>query len=104
MPSAHDNTLMSMDKDTVRRIATLARIRVPEEDLEPLAGELGHILHWVEQLDEVDTGNVAAITSISGAELPQRPDEVTDGGYPERVLANAPEARDGFFAVPKVVE
>ena len=99
-----DHNVMSMDKDTVRRIATLARIRVPEEDLDRLAGELGNILHWVEQLGEVDTGNVAAVASVSGAELPFRKDEVTDGGYPERVLANAPEPRDGFFTVPKVVE
>ena len=95
---------MSMDKATVRRIATLARIRVPEEDLERLAGELGQILHWVEQLDEVETANVPPVASVSGATLPRRRDEVTDGGYPDRVLANAPEAQGGFFAVPKVVE
>lgn len=95
---------MSMDKATVRRIATLARIRVPDEELDRLAGELGNILHWVEQLNEVDTSNVAPLASVSGAKLPRRRDEVTDGGYRERVLANAPEARDGFFTVPKVVE
>lgn len=95
---------MAMDKDTVRRIATLARIRVQEEELERLAGELGNILDWVEQLGEVDTSDVAPLESVSGTELPQRADEVSDGFYPERVLANAPEARDGFFAVPKVVE
>lgn len=95
---------MSMDKATVRKIATLARLRVPEEDLDRLVGELGHILHWVEQLDEVDTGNVAPMTGMRDAKLPQRPDVVTDGGYPEKVLANAPEAQHGFFAVPKVVE
>lgn len=95
---------MSMDKATVRRIATLARIRVPEEDLDRLAGEIGNILHWVEQLNEVDTGNVAPMASVSGAELPRRADAVTDGFYPEKVLANAPEAQDGFFTVPKVVE
>ena len=95
---------MSMDKATVRRIATLARIRVGEDDLDRLAGELGHILHWVEQLDEVDTGNVLPMASIGGTELPHRADRVTDGDYPDRILANAPVAENGFFAVPKVVE
>ena len=95
---------MSMDKATVARIATLARIRVPEADLDRLAGELGQILHWVEQLAEVDTNDVPPMASVSGAELPFRTDIVTDGGYPERVLANAPEGHDGFYAVPKVVE
>ena len=95
---------MSMDKATVRKIATLARLRVPEEDLERLAGELGHLLHWVEQLNEVDTGNVPPMTGMRDAKLPMREDAVTDDGYPERVLANAPEAQHGFFAVPKVVE
>ncbi len=95
---------MSLDVATVRRIASLARIRVPEDELEDLAGELGNILGWVEQLAEVDTEGVAPMTSAVEARLPQRRDEVVDGGYPDKILANAPEAEHGFFTVPKVVE
>ncbi len=93
-----------MDKATVAKVATLARIRVPEEDLEKLAGELGQILHWIEQLNEVDTSGVQPMTGMGGILLPRRADAVTDGGYPEKVLANAPEGQSGFFTVPKVVE
>ena len=95
---------MSLDKATVAGIAHLARIDVPEEKLEPLAGELNNILGWIEQLGEVDTDGVAPMTSVVEMDLPQRADQVTDGGYRERVLANAPQPADGFFAVPKVVE
>ncbi len=95
---------MSMDKATVARIATLARIKVPEEELEHLAGELGQILGWVEQLGEVDTADVEPMTGVGGVSLPWRKDEVTDGGYPERILSNAPGAEAGFFTVAKVVE
>ena len=95
---------MSIDRDTVRRIARLARIAVREEDLDPLAGELGRILDFVEQLGELDTGNVEPMTSAVRASLKMRPDAVTDGGYPDKVLANAPAREAGFFVVPKVVE
>jgi aspartyl-tRNA(Asn)/glutamyl-tRNA(Gln) amidotransferase subunit C len=95
---------MSLDKDTVARIAHLARIRVPESELDALTGELANILDWVEQLGEVDTADVAPMTSVTRRKLPHRPDAVTDGGYPDKVLANAPEAEGPFFAVPKVVE
>jgi aspartyl-tRNA(Asn)/glutamyl-tRNA(Gln) amidotransferase subunit C len=95
---------MSIDKATVARIATLARIRVPEEDQEALAGELSNILGWVEQLGEVDTDNVPPMTSVVEAVSPKREDAVTDGGYRDRVTANAPAATKGFFTVPKVVE
>ena len=96
---------MSVDKSTVVRIAQLARIRVPEEDLDALAGELNQIIGWVEQLDEVDTEGVAPMASTAeAAGLRWREDKVTDGGVPDKVLANAPEARDGFFVVPKVIE
>ena len=85
---------MSVDKATVVRIAHLARIRVPEEDLDRLAGELDNILGWVEQLGEVDTDGVEPMTSaVEGQVMRRREDRVTDGGYPDRVLANAPEAR-----------
>lgn len=95
---------MSMDKATVARIATLARIKVPEEEMDRLAGELGQILGWVEQLGEVDTTDVPPMTGVGDVSLPRRKDEVTDGGYPEKVLANAPGAQGGFFTVSKVVE
>jgi len=95
---------MALDTDTVRRVARLARIHVADEDLATLAGELSNIIGWVEQLAEVDTEGVAPMTSVVETTLVQRADEVTDGGYAEQVLANAPEAVDGFFVVPKVVE
>lgn len=95
---------MSVDKDTVRRIAHLARIAEPEERLEPLAGELNTILTWVEQLGEVDTSNVAPMTSVVATKLPHREDEVTDGGYPDDIVRNAPTGEGHFFAVPKVLE
>jgi aspartyl-tRNA(Asn)/glutamyl-tRNA(Gln) amidotransferase subunit C len=95
---------MSVDAATVRRIAHLARIREPEERLEPLARELSGILGWIEQLNEVDTDGVEPMTSAVAAKLPMREDVVTDGGDADRVLSNAPNAVDGFFVVPKVVE
>lgn len=95
---------MSVDKDTVRRIAHLARIAVEEKDLEPMAGELNTILDWVEQLSEVNTDDVPPMTSAVAATLRQREDVVNDGGYVERVTINAPEGDDGFFTVPRVVE
>ena len=95
---------MSIDKATVARIAALARIEVPEEDFEQLAGELNNILGWVEQLDGIDTEGVEPMTSVAEMTLRWREDKVTDGAVRDKVLANAPEADDGFFAVPKVVE
>lgn len=95
---------MSVDKDTVRRIAKLARIAEDEDRLEPLAAELNAILDWVEQLDAVDTENVAPMTSAVDISLPWREDKVADGGYAEDVTRNAPGAQDNFFTVPKVVE
>lgn len=95
---------MSLDKATVASIAHLARIRLPEDRLEPMVAELNHILGWVEQLDAVDTSGVEPLASVTGGALPMRDDVVTDGGYPERVTANAPDPADAFYAVPKVVE
>jgi aspartyl-tRNA(Asn)/glutamyl-tRNA(Gln) amidotransferase subunit C len=95
---------MLLDEKTVARIARLARIAVPEQELEPLAGELSHILDWIEQLNEVDTGGVAPMTSVVAMKLAWREDRVTEGGQPEAILANAPERQDGYFVVPKVVE
>jgi aspartyl-tRNA(Asn)/glutamyl-tRNA(Gln) amidotransferase subunit C len=95
---------MSLDKATVARIATLARIKVPEADREALGQELNQILHWVEQLDEVDTQGVEPMTSVAAMTLPLRPDKVTDGNRADDILKNAPGALHGFFTVPKVVE
>ena len=95
---------MALDKATVAHIATLARIRLSEEELEPLADELSHILTWVDQLNEVDTSGVAPMASAAAASLPMRIDAVTDGGCREAILGNAPRASRGFFTAPKVVE
>lgn len=95
---------MSLDKATVSRIARLARIRVADDDLEQLVGELTNILGWVEQLNEVDTAEVRPMTSVVEMQLPWRQDVVTDGDQVEKVLDNAPRTEEGFFVVPKVVE
>ena len=95
---------MPLDKATVARIATLARIRVPEEELESLPAEMDKIIGWVEQLDEVTTDDVPPMASVVDVELPWRDDEVTDGDCRDKVLANAPEKVEGFFAVSKVLE
>ena len=95
---------MAIDEATVAKIATLARIKVPEEDRAALAAELSNILGWVEQLREVDTDGVPPMTSVVDAVLPKRADAVTDGGYPDKVTENAPVRENGYFAVPKVVE
>jgi aspartyl-tRNA(Asn)/glutamyl-tRNA(Gln) amidotransferase subunit C len=95
---------MALDKATVAHIASLARIRLGEQELEPLAAELSNILTFVEQLDEVDTDGVAPMTSVAAMSLPMRDDEVTDGANREAVLGNAPQAARVFYAVAKVVE
>jgi aspartyl-tRNA(Asn)/glutamyl-tRNA(Gln) amidotransferase subunit C len=95
---------MSVDQDTVRRIAHLARIAIQENQVEPMVWELNGILDWVEQLNEVETDGVPPMTSVVEAKLPMREDVVTDGGYPEDLTRNAPRSEDNFFRVPKVVE
>lgn len=95
---------MSVDKDTVRRVAHLARIDVDEASLEPLSKELSAILNFAEQLAEVDVDGVEPMTSVTPMALKRRKDEVTDGDIQDKILANAPDTREGFFAVPKVVE
>jgi len=95
---------MSIDTDTARRVAKLARIAVAEADLPALAVELSGILGFMEQLNEVDVAGIEPMTSVTPMRLKRRADVVTDGGYQTLVLANAPDAREGFFAVPKVVE
>lgn len=96
---------MSIDEKTVRNVAKLARLALPEERVAPMAKELNGIMAWIEQLNEVDIDGVEPMTSaVEGLALPMREDVVTDGDNPQRVLANAPKAEDGFFVVPKVVE
>lgn len=95
---------MSIDTDTARKVAKLARIKVEEEDLPALASEFNAILGFVEQLNEVDVEGVEPMTSVTPMRLKRREDVVTDGNQQEKILSNAPDAREGFFAVPKVVE
>jgi aspartyl-tRNA(Asn)/glutamyl-tRNA(Gln) amidotransferase subunit C len=95
---------MALNKATVAHIAALARIRLSEAELDPLADELSRILTWMEQLNEVDTSGVAPMASVAAAGLPMREDRVTDGGCRGKILANAPRTARGFFVVPKVVE
>lgn len=95
---------MSIDTATARKVANLARIKVEEEDLPALANEFNAILGFVEQLNEVDVEGVEPMTSVTPMRLKRREDVVTDGNQQEKILSNAPDAREGFFAVPKVVE
>ena len=95
---------MSIDSETVRKIARLARIGIADAQVAPLAGELSAILGWIEQLGEVDTRGVAPMTAVIPNHLAWRVDAVTDGGVQDKVLANAPDATSGFFAVPKVID
>lgn len=95
---------MSITPDTARKVAHLARIRVAEADLPALATELSNILNFMEQLNEVDVEGVEPMTSVTPMRLKRRTDVVDDGGMQHKILSNAPDAREGFFAVPKVVE
>ena len=95
---------MSVDADTVRRIAHLARIAVPESEIEHLQGELNAMLAFVEQLQEVNVEGVEPMTSVTPMAMKKRADVVTDGGIAGDVVKNAPASEDQFFLVPKVVE
>jgi aspartyl-tRNA(Asn)/glutamyl-tRNA(Gln) amidotransferase subunit C len=95
---------LAIDTATARKVAKLARIRVEEADLPRLAAQLSGILSFMEQLNEVDVDGVAPMTSVTPMRLKRRADGVTDGDQAAAVVANAPDAREGFFAVPKVVE
>ena len=95
---------MSIDIATAARVAKLARIAVPQGDLPKLADELNGIIAFMEQLNEVDVDGVEPMTSVTPQRLKRREDVVTDGNQQKAVLKNAPDAREGFFAVPKVVE
>ena len=95
---------MAIDAATVRKVAHLARIKTPDDRLEPLAAELNGILSWIEQLAEIDVDGVEPMTSNVAQTLRLREDAVTDGNKVSDIMANAPRSADGFFAVPKVVE
>jgi aspartyl-tRNA(Asn)/glutamyl-tRNA(Gln) amidotransferase subunit C len=95
---------MSIDVATAAKVAKLARIKVEDEALPELAQEFNAILGFIEQLEEVDVEGVEPMVSVTPMALPRRADEVTDGNQQAKVLANAPDAREGFFSVPKVVE
>ncbi len=95
---------MSVDQATVRRIARLARIKLSDEDVPRLEGELNSILKWIEMLNEVDVSGVEPLTSVVEMEMKMRDDVVTDGNMPDNVVANAPATEDHYFMVPKVVE
>jgi aspartyl-tRNA(Asn)/glutamyl-tRNA(Gln) amidotransferase subunit C len=95
---------MSLDEATVARIGQLARIAIDDQERALLAGELSHILGWIEQLNELDTEGVPPMTSVTPMRLALREDEVKDGGRQDDILKNAPDRQNGFFVVPKVVE
>ncbi len=95
---------MSVDKETVKKIASLSRIAVTEAETDALVPELNNILGWVEQLGEVDCSKVEPMTAVIPNKLRLRDDVVSDGNVRDKVLANAPVADHGFFAVPKVIE
>jgi aspartyl-tRNA(Asn)/glutamyl-tRNA(Gln) amidotransferase subunit C len=95
---------MAVDATTVRKVARLARLHIPDERLEPMAGELNGILSWIEMLNEVDVDGVEPMTSAVATRLAMREDVVSDGGKAADIVLNAPRSADGFFVVPKVVE
>jgi aspartyl-tRNA(Asn)/glutamyl-tRNA(Gln) amidotransferase subunit C len=95
---------MSIDADTVRRIAHLARIAVSDGEVEHLKGELNAILAFVEQLSEVNVDGIEPMTSVTPMAMKKRQDKVTDGESPDVIVKNAPATQDHFFVVPKVVE
>ena len=95
---------MSLNREDVRRISFLARIRIDDTELDSLSVELNNIIGWIEQLSEVDTDGVAPMTSVADMKMAERTDNVTDGDVMEKVLTNAPDRVGDFYAVPKVVE
>ncbi len=95
---------MSVDQDTVKRVAKLARIRVSDDEAASLQGELNTILGFVEQLNEVDVEGVEPMTSVTPMAMKKRVDEVTDGDKADDIVANAPVREGHYFLVPKVVE
>lgn len=95
---------MPINKDTVTKVSNLARIKIDEKQLNTVSSELDSVMEWIDTLNEVNTDGVDPVANVTGQKLPLREDKVTDGGYSEKVLNNAPEKESGFFVVPKVVE
>lgn len=95
---------MSIDKETVRKVAGLARLSLSENELERFTPQVAGIVKWVEMLGEVNTENVPPLANVVNIDLKLRPDVVNDGGYQNMILVNSPESMEGFFVVPKVVE
>lgn len=93
-----------MDIQTVKKVARLARLDVKDSEKQPVADKMTQIMKWIEQLGEVNTDNIEPLTGSADMELHLRKDDVTDGACADKVLANAPEENQGYFAVPKVVE
>lgn len=93
-----------MDLKTVKKVATLARLEMNDQDLEAVQAKVTNIMKFVEQLDEVNTGNVAPLANVVDIKLRLRDDVINDGNQQQKVLANAPEAMEGFFVVSKIVE
>ena len=95
---------MSLDKATVVRIATLAKIYIEDSEIDVFTKELNKIVHWVEQLNEVDVEGVEPMTGVSGMTLREREDNILDGGYAEKIVINSKEKKNNSFSVPKVIE
>lgn len=95
---------MSLDKSTLERVAYLARIKLNNSEIDKMTEELNNIMKWIEELNEVDITNVAPMTGVSNMTLREREDKVTDGGYQDKIVSNAPEKIDNSFTVPKVIE
>ena len=95
---------MAIDRQTVNRVAFLARLKIDEDKIEATENEFNKILNWVEQLNEVNTDDVEPLSAVNETALVCREDEITAGGQADKVLANAPMAEYGYFVVPKVVE
>jgi len=95
---------MSLDQETVKRIATLARLKLSEERMRPMQQDLNHILHFIDQLNQVDTAHIEPMAGVNMPAMPFRKDVVNDGNYVEMILENAPEVACNMFVVPKVVE
>tara|TARA_B100001750_G_scaffold222076_1_gene211173 strand:+ start:171 stop:458 length:288 start_codon:yes stop_codon:yes gene_type:complete len=95
---------MSLSRDDVKKVAGLSRLRMADEQLDKMAPEINNILGFIEQLSEVNTDNVEPLANVARSNLPLRDDVVNDGDCVDKILANAPEAEEGYFAVPKIVE
>ncbi|MBT7076242.1 MAG: Asp-tRNA(Asn)/Glu-tRNA(Gln) amidotransferase subunit GatC [Pelagibacterales bacterium] len=95
---------MSLDKSTLERVAYLARIKINNSEIDKMTEELNNIMKWIEELNEVDISNVEPMTGVSNMTLREREDKVTDGGYQDKIVSNAPEKIDTSFSVPKVIE